>query len=279
MLTNWYKLSIAIYFMSFEQPKLSDPGFEDWAAGERKRMDERDKNQRFEIAKKHIEEHKASGWQLISDKPEKVSDARSEEDVEEAYMKKNKNFWQVDLVEVPGSKDSFYVYGRTKEAAEKSKARHKEARQKLVENIQEVLKVAGFKKQASTWRREVKGVVQVFNLQTSAYSYDYYINLGVFIRGQGKDKPVEKIDEVDCQYRWRLGELVSKKTDAEGYSTALDFDALPNEYTGEPPEAVQIKKIKECIENYALPFFEAAQTEAGVKEFAAKLKAQKVSEK
>lgn len=265
--------------MSFEQPKLSDPGFEAWADEEVKRMDERDKQQHFEIAQKHIEEHKASGWQSLGEKPERVSGARSEEDIEGAYLKKHKNFWQVDLVEVPGSKDSFYVYGRTKEAAEKSKARHKEARQKLVENIQEVLKSAGFKKQASTWRREIKGVVQVFNLQTSAYSYDYYINIGVFIRGQGKDKPIEKIDEVDCQYRWRLGELISNKADGEGYSTALDFDAIPNDYAGEPPETAQIKKIRECVENYAMPFFEAAQTEAGVKEFAAKLKVQKASEK
>ncbi len=145
----------------------------------------------------------------------------------------------------------------------------------MVENIQEVLKGAGFKKQASTWRRETKGVAQIFNLQTSYYSYDYYINIGVFIRGQGKDKPIEKIDEVDCQYRWRLSELISSKTDVEGYSTALDFDAIPNEYSGEPPEAVQIKKIRECVENYAMPFFEAAQTEAGVKEFAVKLKSLK----
>lgn len=265
--------------MNFEQPKLSDPGFEEWAAGERKRMDERDKLQHLEYVKRQKEIHEATGWQLISDKPEKVSDARSEEDIEEAYLKKHKKFWQVDLVEAPGSKDSFYVYGRTKEAAEKSKTRHKEARQKLVENIQEVLKTAGFKKQASTWRREIKGVAQIFNLQTSAYSYDYYINLGVFIRGQGKDKPIEKIDEVDCQYRFRLSELISNKAEVEDFGRAEDFDAIPNEYAGEPPEASQIKKIRECIENYAMPFFEAAQTEVGVKEFTANLKSRKASEK
>ncbi len=68
-------------------------------------MDERDKQQDLELAKKRIEEYKATGWQLLSEKPEKVSNSRSEEDVEEAYLKKHKKFWQVDLVEVPGSKD------------------------------------------------------------------------------------------------------------------------------------------------------------------------------
>lgn len=267
--------------MNFEQPKQNNPEKEFYVGDTIKRMDEERKKSKIEYAEKQRQIHEATGWELVSDKPETVTEKRNSEDIKHEYREKNrdKDFWQIDLVPESGSEtmayyakpgDSYHVYMRTKEEAEKSKERHKKAREELVKTINAILKELGFKKKASTWRREAGGLVQVFNLMTHRFAYEYFINIGVFIRERDRDKPVEKIDELDCHYKWRLEDFVPKKADKMNYQETMDFEAIPNEYEGEPPERQQIEKIKDYIEQYAVPFFEETETEEKIKEFIAK---------
>jgi len=52
----------------------------------------------------------------------------------------------------------------------------------------------------------------------------------------------------------------------------MNFEAIPNEVEGEPPELKQIEKIKGYIEKYAIPLFEEGRTEKELKKFIAKNK-------
>lgn len=223
------------------------------------------------------------GWVLVSKGAEKITDKRSEEDIEDEYWKKRKddNFWQIMTVPRHEIRDGqlmtmwgkeYYVFMRTKEEAEKEKARQKEIRKELVKNLREPLEGMGFKKDkrdTSTWQRKLKNVIQVFNLQTSWSSHEYFVNLGIFLRN--KDRKMELPKELDCHVRERLEGLVSRKEDSD-YRDSLDFDDMPNKFEGEAPELKKIQKAKGYLEKYAVPFFEAAQTEKGAKEFIEKLK-------
>jgi hypothetical protein len=63
-----------------------------------------------------------------------------------------------------------------------------------------VLKPLGFRKRARTWRLERPEVISVVNLQKSSWGDDFYLNLGVFLKGDGAVRqPAEK----DCHIRWR----------------------------------------------------------------------------
>ena len=129
------------------------------------------------------------------------------------------------------------------------------------------------KKDISTWQRELKNVIQVFNLQTSWSSHQYYINLGIFLRDKGKK--VEFPKELDCHIRKRLSDFVFQEEDND-YRNSLNFNDIPNEF--EAPELERIEKARGYIEKYAIPFFEAAQTEEGTEEFIKKLKEEQKKE-
>lgn len=240
---------------------------------------------RDEKEKKELE---AKGWRLVSDGIELTTEDRTKEDIEDEYWEKYKdeNFWQLDLAakhknrsdgEIFWSPNEFFVFMRRKEDAEKEKERTKEIRKELIKMIREVLKEMEFskdKRDKSTWQRKLDDVIQVFNLQTSSFSRSYMINLGIFLRK--KDESMENPKYLDCphQYRKRLGGFISNSElrRSGGYNEAMDFSAVPNEYEGEPPEQEKIEKIREYLKEYAVPFFEASQTEEGVKKFIEELK-------
>ena len=222
------------------------------------------------------------GWVLVSEGAQKVTDKRSEDDILDEYREKHKDddFWQTITVPKHEIRDGelmtmwgkeCYVFMRTKEEAEKEKERQKGIRKELVKNLREPLQNIGFKKDkkdTSTWQRQLKDVIQVFNLQTSWCSHEYFVNLGIFFRK--KDKKMEAPKELDCHYRERLNSFLPKK-ELKDYYNAFDFDDVPNEFEGEAPELKKIEKAREYLEKYAIPFFETAKTEQGLKEFEEKI--------
>ena len=50
------------------------------------------------------------------------------------------------------------------------------------------LKSAGFKKKARTWWRSRAAVIQVINIQKSAYGERLYINLGIYVKQFGTEQ-------------------------------------------------------------------------------------------
>jgi len=231
----------------------------------------------------------SKGWVLISKEAEKITDERKEEDIENEYWEKYKDDGFGQIMTLPKHEirhgelkamwgKECYVFMRSKEEAEKEKARRKEIRKELVRNLREPLKDIGFKKDkrdSSTWQRELKNVIQVFNLQTSWSSHQYYINLGIFLRDKGKE--IELPKELDCHIRHRLSNFVSQEENND-YRDSLNFDDIPNEFKGEAPELKKIEKIRKYIEKYSIPFFEAAQTKEEAKEFIKKIKEEQKKE-
>ncbi len=251
-----------------------------------------EKSEKTEAEIRDEEERKileSKGWVLVSKGAEKITDERNEEDIEEEYWGKHKDdgFWQATTVPKHEIRDGelktmwgkeYYVFMRTKKEAEKEKARRKEIRKELVKNLREPLEDLGFKKDkkdTSTWQRELKNVIQVFNLQTSWASHNYFINLGIFLRGKSKEVKAPK--ELDCHIRKRLSEFISQEK-GNDYRDSLNFDDMPNEFKGEVPELRKIDKVKGYLEKYAVPFFEAAQTKEGAEEFIEKIKEERREE-
>ena len=86
--------------------------------------------------------------------------------------------------------------------------------------FKEMLRDAGFRKRARTWRKLADDVIMVVNLQRSQWSKRYYVNLGVYVVAldeNGKHEPLE----VDCHFRTRLCGLVANRRQFE---EALDAE-------------------------------------------------------
>jgi hypothetical protein len=62
-----------------------------------------------------------------------------------------------------------------------------------------------FKKKSRTWWRTTDDVIQVVNLQKSAYGERLYVNLGLYIRSLGSE---QNPPEYRCHIRVRLERLV-----------------------------------------------------------------------
>jgi len=131
------------------------------------------------------------------------------------------------------------------------KAKRKEIYKGLVSNLHEVLKQAGFKKKASTWRRELDNVIQVVNLQRSQYSFSYFLNLGVFIKKLDETNLAPQ--EYECHYRKRIESIAAKDRTSQEERVKLRqlFDF---EDTSVKPEE-KIKDIKKMLQEEGLKFF------------------------
>jgi len=134
---------------------------------------------------------------------------------------------------------------------EEEKERRKEIRKKLVSAIHELLKQEGFKKQSSTWRRELKDIIQVVNLQRSDFAFSFYLNLGIFIKKINPD--VKNPRESQCHYRKRF-EKISAEDETDREEIIKRRKNLDFEDTSTTAEE-KITKLKEIIENRVLQFF------------------------
>lgn len=74
-------------------------------------------------------------------------------------------------------------------------------KEELIVYLSPLLKSVGFKKTRTTWHRNSSEGVCVFNIQSSQYGSEYYLNVGFYISDLGN---VEKPPEYKCHIRERL---------------------------------------------------------------------------
>jgi hypothetical protein len=72
-----------------------------------------------------------------------------------------------------------------------------------VHRLAPLLKSAGFKKKATTWRRQHPDGIQVVNVQGSQWGPEYYLNLGFYISALGSEP---EPTEYRCHVRTRVAE-------------------------------------------------------------------------
>ncbi len=74
----------------------------------------------------------------------------------------------------------------------------------LVLTMDTALKTYGFQRKLSlTWHKDEADLIKGINLQKSAYSNLYYVNLGTFFKGIGGDAPYPKYND------WHVADRVS----------------------------------------------------------------------
>jgi len=118
--------------------------------------------------------------------------------------------------------------------------------------LKDVLRVQGFKKDRTTWRKECPESTLVLNLQKSQYGDLYYVNLGIWLKPIGGSHAPK---EYQCHIRARL-ESISRLPLAE----ALDMEK-PG--LGDEERADLIRR---AVESEALPWLEASSSVAGARE-------------
>lgn len=96
----------------------------------------------------------------------------------------------------------------------------------LEQAIGRVLKPLGYRKRASTWRRERDAVVSVLNLQKSQWGDDWYMNLGVYLKALGAEADPP---EYRCHVRCRAATLGKREMprDPDGLATLTQDVAVP----------------------------------------------------
>lgn len=141
--------------------------------------------------------------------------------------------------------------GEYKPMTQEEKERREKIRGKLISAINEVLKQDGFKKQASTWRREIKDVIQVVNLQRGRYAFRYFLNVGVFKKEFNSDNKKSVYEECErFEYLNKEDDSKEAQQKAREKRNILDFEDASDADVEE-----KIAKIKEIIETEILPFF------------------------
>lgn len=228
----------------------------------------REKERSLEQVSRREKEFLSKGWQRLNVEPEplKLDSDEAEEKLEGKYLRRYEKlgFYQADLVlKNEGAKKGPYfydVYMRTPEAAQKEKEKQKEIRKELETAIGQLLKEKSFLKERSTWRRELKDLIDVFNLQKSQFSESYMINIGIFLREQ--DKSVTKPYAEDGLLSKRIEQLLPGE-DWKTIRGALDFNLSPDLETARK----QIEIIREAVEKYAIPFFESFESAEAVHDF------------
>lgn len=71
----------------------------------------------------------------------------------------------------------------------------------LILFLKPMFKNEGFSKMKSTWHKSTGDLIHVFNIQSSLYGAECYINVGVYIKALGtEDKP----PEYHCHIRARM---------------------------------------------------------------------------
>lgn len=134
----------------------------------------------------------------------------------------------------------------------------------LKEHVTSFLKEAGFKKRHKIWNKNVDGLIQVINFQSSSFStsaeVSFTINVGVFnpkIWTILWDKKVPKfINEIDCFPRVRIGELIENGKFDKWWkiSDNSDFPSLG-------------KEIQSLIQNNCFTFLDTMMDERQIIEY------------
>lgn len=74
------------------------------------------------------------------------------------------------------------------------------SKNEIIEKLKPHLKIAGFKKLRTAWHKEENDTILVFNVQSSQWGPEYYINLGIYIKALGTEvKPPAYHCHIQCR--------------------------------------------------------------------------------
>jgi hypothetical protein len=125
--------------------------------------------------------------------------------------------------------------------------------------VDEALKGAEFRRKSSTWYRDLHETVLVVDVQKSNFGEQYYVNLGVLVKGLpvpdgGKLPPKEN----QCHIRLRIEALKHDEED--------QLKQILNLEDGSIGAADRKQGIARAIVRIALPFLMQCSTRAGIKD-------------
>lgn len=125
--------------------------------------------------------------------------------------------------------------------------------------VEAALKSAAFRRKSNTWYRELEETIITLNVQKSSFGEQYYVNLGVFVKGLAQVRSEVPPGEHECHVRLRLESLTP---DRERYVQQV----VLNLEDGSIGAAERQQRIHRLIEEVALPFLLQCSTGAGIRE-------------
>jgi hypothetical protein len=126
--------------------------------------------------------------------------------------------------------------------------------------IEKALKDAQFQRKSSTWYRDLEETVLVVDLQKSNFGQQYYVNLGVMVKGLpanhgGGNLPPK---ENQCHIRVRIEALKPEEED--------QLKGMLNLEDGSIGVVERQERIAGAIKHVALPFLNQCSTRAGIRD-------------
>ena len=116
----------------------------------------------------------------------------------------------------------------------------------LISSVGIVLSPLGFKKEKKSWLKEEEKLIFAINLQKSQYGYQYYVNIGIFLKSIGVDAQRPEKGQVQL----RIEQLCDDDKEVISlFNLENDIDDSRRD------EAVRSMLIAKVI-----PFFEANKT-------------------
>ncbi|WP_437483775.1 DUF4304 domain-containing protein [Sorangium sp. So ce1014] len=119
------------------------------------------------------------------------------------------------------------------------------------------LKSAQFLRKSGTWYRNVEETVLIVDVQRSNFGQQYYINLGIFVKGLAQQLTKLPPKESECHIRLRLESLMPE-AEEQASQALLDLENISIGF-----DERQIR-IREAIDSVALPFLLQCSTRAGI---------------
>lgn len=129
--------------------------------------------------------------------------------------------------------------------------------QRLVSLLDDSLIARGFLRKASSWYRQSGGVLQVFNLQKSAYGGQFYVNLCFVPDGMEVDG-MPAPPEHKCPIRIRLDSVYPERSDQ--IKEVFDLEAMG---LGDEGRAVSVTAL---MRELVLPFMAAHDEVAKIRQ-------------
>lgn len=115
----------------------------------------------------------------------------------------------------------------------------------------------GFLRKSNTWRLDLDETILVVDVQKSTYGAQYYVNLGILVKGLPMVRETLFPKENECHIRLRLEALMHEE---ERYKRLLD---LEDSSIGSDERRDQVRAL---VAGVAVPFLLECRTRLGIAE-------------
>jgi hypothetical protein len=122
--------------------------------------------------------------------------------------------------------------------------------------IDSSLRSEGFQHKPGTWYREQEESILVVNLQKSNFGEQYYINLGVMLKGNSSVRLPPK--EHECQVRLRIE--AATPVEEQALTALLNLEDRSIEASDRE------RRVQALMAEHALPFLLQCSTRAGIQQ-------------